>query len=61
MIQISKETCVGCGLCVSDCFPGALQFDQNRPVLANPTNCLSCGHCIAVCPRNAVSDDSLDM
>lgn len=61
MIQIDLSFCVGCGRCVWDCFPGALTMEENTPVLTYPERCLGCGHCIAVCPKNAVSDDCLNM
>lgn len=61
MIIIDKKTCIGCGKCVRDCFPGALTLDDSNPVLEFPDRCLGCGHCIAICPKNAVSDDSLNM
>lgn len=61
MIIIDKQTCIGCGKCVRDCFPGALTLENSNPVLEYPERCLACGHCIAICPKNAVSDDSLNM
>ena len=61
MIQINHDNCIRCGLCVHDCFPGALTMENNRPALSAPGNCIGCGHCIAVCPRAAVRDDSLNM
>lgn len=61
MIQIDHGSCIGCGKCVWDCFPGALTMQENRPVLTSPERCLGCGHCIAVCPKNAVVDTALDM
>ncbi len=60
MIQINPERCMKCGLCVQDCFPGALTMEQGKPVLTYPDRCLACGHCIAVCPGEAVVDDCLD-
>lgn len=61
MIQIDHSSCIGCGRCVWDCFPGALVMDNNKPSLQQPDRCLACGHCIAVCPVYAVADDALDM
>ena len=61
MIQIKTDTCIGCGMCVNDCFPAALRLERQKAVLAQPENCLACGHCIAVCPKAAVTDDALDM
>ena len=61
MIQLDTARCIGCGLCVQDCFPAALSLAQKKAQLSAPQNCIGCGHCIAICPRNAVSDDSLPM
>jgi nitroreductase len=58
MIQF-HTTCIGCGKCVWDCFPGAISMDAGKPCLKNPEACIGCGHCIAICPRNAVYDETL--
>ena len=61
MIQFRQDQCIGCGRCVWDCFPGALDMTSGKAVLSRKENCIGCGHCIAICPRAAVWDDSLDM
>ena len=61
MIQIDQSRCIGCGLCVSDCFPGALTLEHHQAALTAPGNCIGCGHCIAVCPKNALTEDRLPM
>ena len=61
MIQFDLARCVGCGMCVGDCFPGAISIEAQKAVLSAPENCIGCGHCIAICPCAAVSDDSLSM
>jgi nitroreductase len=61
MIQFDHSRCVGCGLCVEDCFPGALSLAGHKADLTSPDSCIGCGHCIAICPCNAVSEDALDM
>ncbi len=58
MIQIDRETCVGCGRCVWDCFPGALTLEKTA-VLSRPDACIGCGHCVAICPAGAVRQDDL--
>ena len=54
MVEINRELCVGCGLCVSDCFPGNMKINENG-VAEAAGSCMLCGHCVAVCPQNAVS------
>ncbi len=61
MIVIDKTRCVGCGMCVGDCFPGALELSEGTARLASPDACIGCGHCLAICPREAVSDPALPM
>ena len=60
MMLVNKESCIGCGLCVKDCFPQDIEIIEGKAEIHNVT-CMSCGHCIAVCPRNAVISDHLDM
>ncbi len=59
MIQIDPTRCIGCGLCVGDCFPAALSMEDGNAQLAAPENCIGCGHCIAICPQGAVTDPAL--
>lgn len=61
MIQIDLSRCIGCGLCAGDCFPGAISIQEQKAALTTPDSCIGCGHCIAICPRAAVTDDSLPM
>jgi nitroreductase/NAD-dependent dihydropyrimidine dehydrogenase PreA subunit len=57
---VKKESCIGCGICVKDCFPQDIEIIEGKAEIHNVT-CMNCGHCIAVCPRNAVISDKLDM
>lgn len=61
MIQIDASRCVGCGLCVSDCFPSAISLEHSKARITASENCIGCGHCIAICPQNAVTDDELPL
>ena len=53
VVLINSEKCIGCGLCVKDCFPKALGMQDGKAVVL--TDCFHCGHCVAVCPKNAVT------
>ncbi|MGL4606252.1 MAG: nitroreductase family protein [Eubacteriaceae bacterium] len=60
MIEINQEKCVGCGLCVKDCFPLDIKMDDKKAKAQNRT-CIKCGHCVAICPQKAVSITDYDM
>lgn len=60
MMNVSSEKCVGCGLCVKDCFPGDIKIVDGKARIRN-VRCMKCGHCIAVCPKGAVSTDEYSM
>lgn len=54
--KVDSEKCIKCGLCVADCFPKAIECDENNiPVMKNPLNCMECQHCLAICPVGAIS------
>lgn len=60
MMNVNIEKCVGCGLCVKDCFPGDIKIVDGKAKINN-IRCMKCGHCIAVCPKGAVSIDEYNM
>lgn len=60
MMIVDKEKCVGCGLCVKDCFPSDIEIVEGKAQIRNIT-CMKCGHCIAVCPKGAISTDEYKM
>ncbi len=60
MVQIDNNKCVGCALCVADCFLGNIAVQEKKAVSGH-TRCMGCGHCIAVCPQNAIQLEQYDM
>lgn len=60
MMIVDKEKCVGCGICVKDCFPGVIKIADDKAKIRNLA-CIKCGHCIAVCPKGAISTDEYRM
>ena len=53
---INKETCVGCGACVSQCNQNAIeQVADKYPILKD--KCTDCGNCVDICPVNAISKE----
>ncbi len=57
-LDISSDTCKGCGLCVSICPKHVLVLDETcvnqigyHPVrLTDPSDCTSCALCARICP-----------
>jgi NAD-dependent dihydropyrimidine dehydrogenase PreA subunit len=54
IIEIDKERCVGCGLCVNSCHQGALQIIDGKAQLVGELLCDGLGACIAKCPQDAL-------
>lgn len=60
MMNVNAEKCIGCGLCVKDCFPNDIEIIDGKAKINN-IKCFKCGHCIAVCPKAAITTDEYDM
>lgn len=58
-IQIDRNKCIGCGLCVKDCVSGVVGLKDGKAVM-NASHCIECGHCYAICPVQAVSMPGYD-
>lgn len=55
-ITIDKSKCTHCGLCISDCVSGCIDFDnENFPKMTDESRCISCQHCLSICPTGALS------
>lgn len=46
MFKVDKEKCIGCGLCIKDCFVRDIELIEGKALIKNIT-CFKCGHCIA--------------
>ncbi|MFZ7111829.1 MAG: 4Fe-4S dicluster domain-containing protein [Desulfatiglandales bacterium] len=54
-IEINREWCKGCGICVAFCPHEVLGLDENNKAVANhPENCNLCGMCELRCPDMAI-------
>jgi electron transfer flavoprotein alpha subunit/NAD-dependent dihydropyrimidine dehydrogenase PreA subunit len=52
-IQILKDKCIGCGVCVSACPQNTIELDdENIAVIGDACNI--CGSCIKACPSEAI-------
>ncbi|MGC8746568.1 MAG: FAD-binding protein [Candidatus Saccharicenans sp.] len=54
LLQINRDVCTGCGLCLQVCPFGALSLDAENIVVVNES-CTGCGACVPECPVNALS------
>lgn len=54
VVQIHKELCNGCGLCVNACHEGAIQMVDGKAELISDKYCDGLGDCLPVCPTGAI-------
>ncbi len=55
IIHIDKETCTGCGLCITACHEGALALIDGKAQLVRDDYCDGLGNCLPACPTGAIS------
>jgi len=56
MINISKNKCVGCGLCKTKCPRGAIIISDKGYAVIDQNKCIHCKMCIETCPQKAIKD-----
>src|SRR5208337_1991474 len=52
-IEIDRDLCNGCGLCVTVCPTGTISLIEGKAAVSGEES-ISCGHCEAVCPQEAI-------
>lgn len=56
-INIDKELCVDCGICIGSCKIRALSLDNETWALDyNEEKCVGCNMCVHACPTRAISN-----
>ena len=55
-IEINREECVGCKLCMKTCFKDVYRWDEaeGNPIAAYPEDCLLCLQCEMACTANCI-------
>jgi NAD-dependent dihydropyrimidine dehydrogenase PreA subunit/predicted Fe-Mo cluster-binding NifX family protein len=57
MINVSKNKCVGCGICESQCPSGAVFVDKQRGIaIIDKDKCTQCELCLKNCPQEAIRE-----
>lgn len=54
IIEIDREKCNGCGLCINACHEGALQLVDGKAQLISDVYCDGLGACLPECPTDAI-------
>lgn len=54
IVDIDKEKCNGCGLCVHACHEGAIELVEGKAILISDEYCDGLGDCLPECPTGAI-------
>ena len=59
-VNLSKNGCIGCGICQNVCPSGAISFKKNEKGKVTKYSydlkkCIFCGNCKFYCPHNAIT------
>ncbi|GCC10844.1 MAG TPA: 4Fe-4S dicluster domain-containing protein [Euryarchaeota archaeon] len=58
VIEVNKETCIGCGECVDICPAYVYKLVNNKSEPVNMDACIECCSCVEVCPTNSINHES---
>lgn len=56
--KVDENKCIHCGLCVKDCMPKIITFNENKiptTIEEREKSCTKCQHCLSICPVGAIS------
>lgn len=54
IVNIDKDKCNGCGLCISACHEGAIELVDGKAELVSESYCDGLGNCLPECPTGAI-------
>ena len=57
-LQLDRDTCVGCGLCLEVCPHGVFALDDGKSRIIDRDSCIECGACAGNCPVTALNVES---
>jgi NAD-dependent dihydropyrimidine dehydrogenase PreA subunit len=57
-LQLDKESCIGCGLCVEACPHGVFGVADRKAFFREIDACIECGACALNCPVKAITVDA---
>jgi NAD-dependent dihydropyrimidine dehydrogenase PreA subunit len=57
-LQLNKEKCSGCGMCMVVCPHAVFGMNGSRVQIENKDGCMECGACSMNCPTGALSVES---
>lgn len=60
VVEIDRNKCNGCGVCVSACHEGAIEIIGGKATLVSDVYCDGLGNCIGKCPQDAIKIISKD-
>ncbi len=54
-VEIDRDKCDGCGVCVEICPMDVLRLDEDGKAYVKYEECWYCGSCMLECPKKAVT------
>lgn len=56
-LELNKDKCTGCGMCINVCPHAVLAMGGNKAEIQDKNLCMECGACVKNCPFSALKVD----